>query len=155
MGWVLKVVAGIGIAIAFLVVVAGAAVYVGYQESKPYVEREYVTPVYDHQKSCASPCSSLSVEETFAVPAGANRVDAHLSVSVAATSGTARITVIDPQGKIVYDKTISPGSATSLEDDASWAPVEGEWKVRTEYVAWSGTLGFDVFARGLPPGSLG
>lgn len=155
MGWVLKVMAGIGIAIAFLVVVGAAAVYVGYQESKPYVEREYVTPVYDHQKSCASPCSSLSVEETFAVPEGANRVDARLSVSVAATSGTARVTVIDPEGKVVYDKTLSPGGASSLDEDSSWTAVEGTWKVRTEYVAWSGTLAFDVFARGLPPGSLG
>jgi hypothetical protein len=145
------------IAVAFLLVLGSALSYAVYQESKPYLQHqfynEYATQVFYRVDSCgAERCNGLPSAETFGPPEGAKRIEARIMVSVAQAGGSVRISVTDPAGATVYDRTFSATtSSTTSQEELVWTAVPGAWKVTTHHIGFSGTAMLDFYARGTAP----
>lgn len=155
MGGVRSFFIGVGIVLAFLVVVGLAVAFTAYQESKPYIEKEYPTSVYSHSESCATGCTRLSADNSFGPTDGARQLRATFSGSILAAGGSLHVQVRDPDKAIVFDKTYTGGvSAQSFRDESSWSPKQGVWTITTAYTGYQGSVSLEVVSVGIPPGSL-
>lgn len=145
-----------GISLAFLLVVSLVVGAWAYYEVKPIVEKNAPYPVYGYDQRCtATTCSTAPVQQRFDVYAGAREVRMDLGVTFEAPAGSVRITITDPNGKAVYDRTFTASiqGSSSTSEDARWAPHTGQWSVTYSYTGFQGTIHLDIYGIGLPPGT--
>ena len=149
MGWLAKLLVGLGVAVAFLLVFGFVVALTLYDNAKPYIEREYPTVLYEREDPC-DPCTTNGATERWSVPAGANEVKFFLNATIRTPSGPAHIVVTDPSGDVLFDRIIT----SDTQESASWAPEEGEWTIARTYGGVRGEIEILVLSQGIPPGSL-
>lgn len=146
---------GLGIAVAFLLVFGFVVALTAYEESTPYIEREYPTSLYSRTETCSTACTRMLATHSFQLPDGANRVVADFTVVVNAGGGHVKLTLTNPAGDACYDRTFTANAQSQTEEDSIMcAAMDGIWKFEATQVAFSGVLTTDIVSIGIPPGSL-
>jgi hypothetical protein len=154
MGALRSVFIGLGVTVlglVFLTLLVGTTTYVA---ATPYVEREYPTVVLDEATVCSPACASPYDVTSFAVPAGANRVEASFTVTTSTPTGPLRVAVYDEDGRQVYNHVFAPPSAGVQVEQVSWAASEGTWTLVQNVGGFRGVVDIEIVTRGLPPGTL-
>lgn len=154
MGWVGKLFIGVGVALAFLLVFGAVVAFTAYDQSKPYIEREYPTQLFRDERTC-SPCNDVTVVQSFQVESGMREVQGDFSFALEAAGGTARLTIVDPSGDIRYERTFTAGASGQTQTDSpAWSAETGEWKLTRTYAGLRGVAALYVTGVGLAPGTL-
>lgn len=145
------------IAVAFLLVLGSVVAYVAYQETKPYIEREYRQGIYQGELDCpnTSRCTSAPIEDSFGAPVDAHSLEARLLVDVLAAGGSLRVVVVNPDGELVLDRTFTGGTqAERHEVNLKWAADAGNWKVSVTPTGFGGKYDLSVLSVGIQTDSL-
>lgn len=150
-----KVVKGIAIAIAFLLVFGAAVAYVAWHEAKPVLESQMPRDVYAHHDRCATPCNQTASERVFTVYNGTRELHFAVQTLIEAPQGSVRVVLRDPEGNVRYERTLVAESLDQSFSERTSLPVLlGDWRVTTELAGFSGWLHLDVDGVGVPPGTL-
>ena len=96
-----------------------------------------VTNTPDNFQMQATGVKNVSFDRTYSWSNSGTQ--ATVNHSTTKTAGSARITIRDAGGAVVYDKALAP----SLNEDTS-AGTSGTWTIRVRLSGYSGTLNFRV-----------
>lgn len=155
MGAVAKLFAGLGIAVAFLLVFGFVVALTAYEEAKPYVEREYPSQLFSERDRCDAPCARPSLADTFRVEPWMNRVHLSVDVSFHDGAGAVQLTVRDPSGDVRYERLFAADAARTQQTDyAVWTAEAGDWTIARTLAGAGTSLHLDVWGQGLPTGTL-
>lgn len=162
---------GVAITLIVLLVVAAGVGAWAYYELKPTLEKNLPYTVFESYESCyRENCTAPPAPRTFYVHPEAREVRLTLSLDrphavdgeltpayywseknvTLVAFGTAHVTVRDPTGATLYNRTFSPAGGDDVRETLKWAPLTGNWTIAVEFEDFRGDLEIDVSAIGLP-----
>jgi hypothetical protein len=152
------------VALAVLLVTSLGVGAWAYYEVKPYIPSiiEQSEPSYQYYEKCAdTPCSGAPPADVFYVSTDARSVRFDVNVySVHKTgdrdrhygNGTLQVSVVDPTGVKLFDRTFNNSEGASAHQEMRWAAVEGNWTVAVAYDGFIGAVDVEAYAITFPWG---
>ncbi len=143
----------LGIAGVVLVVAAFLVVFLA-DDIRDFAETHAPEPVFDHERTCTSPCNGALDSQSFFIHNNAREVRFEFWISpdpdneVAAQLASLHITVTDPSGDVRFDRTFT-GTEGHQHSHITWSPEAGDWSIEYEYQNWEGSLDTEVWTVGL------
>ncbi len=152
-----KVLKGVGIGLLALLVVVSALGIWAFYEVRPYVEdiveRNAERSVYSFHTSCKdAPCTEEQRSQTFYIHPSARSVQLDLrawDTRDDVSQGSLEVRVTTPDGTLAYNRTLQLDGRSSLSEEASWAPLSGNWTVDVRVSDLVGTVSVHVEAVGM------